>query len=270
MATSHPLSTVCDCYSSVLQFVKSLLDGIHCNSFSKHGRLQTVEVKCFLEAAVMQELKPLVIGFATNLLRLVKLCLKTTYATELRCREQSSVAFYQAQQGPIPVLWNKVYCDMSLPIPDPLWTQTVSRPLFEDILMAKLKNKHPPIVPVTEEHHKFEADQENVLLYMAGSVPFKLLNKYKKRDTEEAAAVVDCLSEMAIAGEDSSLLAYTSEWTKAINRGGLFEVGDATYLFFQTMEAQVKVLLQAHVPGVTVPEAELVKSVCSNEDVLFH
>ena len=210
------------------------------------------------------------IGFATDLLRVVELCLNTSYATELRCREQSSVAFYQTQQGPIPVLLDKVHRDLSLPIPDPLCTQTVSRLLFEDILMTKLKNKRLPSVPVTEEQHKFEADQENGLRYAAGYVPFKLLKKHKKRVTEEAATVVDCLSEMAVAGEDSSFLAYTSEWTKAINRGGLFEVGDATYLFFQTMEMQVKALLQAHVPRGTVPEAELVKLVCSNEDVQFH
>ena len=65
-------------------------------------------------------------------------------------------------------------------------------------------------------------------------------------------------------------MAYTTEWTKAINRGGLFEVGDATYLFFQTMKMLVKALLKAHVPGGTVPEAELVTSICCNEDVLFH
>ena len=119
MASSHPVSPVPDSYSSVLQFVKSLQCGIHCNSFFKCGRLQTVEVNRFLEAAATQELKPLVIGFATDL-RVVELCLKISYATELRCREQSSVAFYQAQHGPIPVLWNKVHRDLSLPIPDPL------------------------------------------------------------------------------------------------------------------------------------------------------
>ena len=126
MAVSHPDFFVRNCYSSVLHFVKSLEDGIHCNSFSKCGRLQTVEVKRFLEAAAKQELKPLVIGFTTDLLHAIELCLKTSYAIELRCREQSSVAFYQAQQKRIPDLWNKVHHDLSLPIPDPLWTQTVS------------------------------------------------------------------------------------------------------------------------------------------------
>ena len=113
---------------------------------------------------------------------------------------------------------------------------------------------------------KFEADQENVLRYAVGSVPFKLLQKYKKKDTE----VVDCLSEMAVAGEDSSFSAYTAEWTKAITRGGLLEAGDAAYHFFKTMKMLVKILLKAHVPSGTVPEAEIVTPVYCNEDVLFH
>ena len=54
-----------------------------------------------------------------------------------------------------------------------------------------------------------------------------LLKKYKRKDTAEAAAVVDCLTQMSAPGEDSSFLAYTTEWTKAINRGGLFEVSNA-------------------------------------------
>ena len=147
----------------MLYSVKSVEDEIHCNKFSKQGRQQTVELKRFLEATVTQGQKPMAIGFATDLC-VIEPCLKTSYATELRCREQSSVAFYQAQQRNISDLWNKVHRDLSLPILDSLWTQTVSRLLFEDILIAKLKSKRPPSVTVTEEQHNFEADQENVKL----------------------------------------------------------------------------------------------------------
>ena len=35
---------------------------------------------------------------------------------------------------------------------------------------------------------------------------------------------------MAVSGEES-FDAYTSEWTKAISRGGIFEVNNATYIF---------------------------------------
>ena len=87
MAASHTVFAVRDRYCSVLHFVKSLKDGNHCNSLSKRIRLQTVEVKRFLETAATQKLKLLLIGFATDLLLVFGLCLKTSYATELRCRE---------------------------------------------------------------------------------------------------------------------------------------------------------------------------------------
>ena len=143
MAAAHVDSSAHDCYSSLSQVVKSLEGGIHCNSFSKRGRQQSVEVKRLLEATATRELKPRVIGFASDLFRVIELCIKTSYATELRCRERSSVAFSQAQQERIPDLWRQVHRDLSLPMPDPLWTQIVSRLVFEELLVATLKSKHP-------------------------------------------------------------------------------------------------------------------------------
>ena len=87
MAAAQVDSSVRDCYSSLSQFVKSLEGGIHSNSFSKRGRQQSVEVKQFLEATATQELKPRVIGIASDLFRVIELCIKASYATELRCRE---------------------------------------------------------------------------------------------------------------------------------------------------------------------------------------
>ena len=49
---------------------------------------------------------------------------------------------------------------------------------------------------------------------------------YEKKDTQEDASVLDCLSKMAVVGAGDDLFAYTQEWTQTINRGGLFEVKD--------------------------------------------
>ena len=173
----------------------------------------------------------------------------------------------------IPDLWIKVHSDLTLPPPDPIWPRTASRLVFEDMLMEMLKGKHLQGRAATpQEQVLMGADQENVLRYVADFVPFncKLLQKYRWKDTEEAAAVVDCLSEMAVFGEDSSFLAYTAEWTKAINRGGRFEVSNAAYLFFCAIEGQVRTLLRAHTISGTVSEVEVLASVCGNDDVLFH
>ena len=67
---------------------------------------------------------------------------------------------------------------------------------------------------------------------MAGYIPFKLLKVYKRNNTEAAAEVVDCLSTMAQSGPEDDFYAYTQEWTKAISRGGIFEVSNVAFLFF--------------------------------------
>lgn len=43
-----------------------------------------------------------------------------------------------------------------------------------------------------------------------------------------------------------------------------------SYLFFRAMEVEVSALLKAYIVGGTVPEAEVVSSVCSHEDVLSY
>ena len=52
------------------------------------------------------------------------------------------MAFYQAQLRSIHDLWIKVHSDLSLPHPDPIWPQTASRLMFEDMLVEMLKGKH--------------------------------------------------------------------------------------------------------------------------------
>ena len=67
-------------------------------------------------------------------------------------------------------------------------------------------------------------DEANALRYSAGYVPFILKEKLKKRPEFKV-----WLDSMAVNGEDSSYLEYTKEWTKAIDRGGLFKVNDNAY-----------------------------------------
>lgn len=71
-------------------------------------------------------------------------------------------------------------------------------------------------------------DEESIIRYAAGYVALKLLKKY-----ENMPEFVECLSAMAVAGDDSSLLEYTCKWTRQVNRGGLYEVGDMCYSLFR-------------------------------------
>ena len=47
---------------------------------------------------------------------------------------------------------------------------------------------------------------------------------------------MECLSHMAVDGNESSLMDYTKEWNEKINRGGLFEAITVTFQLFQATE----------------------------------
>jgi len=54
---------------------------------------------------------------------------------------------------------------------------------------------------------------------------------------------------MAASGEDSSFLAYTAGWTKAINRDGHLDI--VAYIFYRAMKGQVRTC-SGHIQSVAL------------------
>ena len=75
------------------------------------------------------------------------------------------------------------------------------------------------------------SEEENSVRYASGYVAMKLRKQFMKKECDKAAQFVDCLSHMAIEGEESDYYVYTMEWLKIVNRGGLFYVSKSTFLF---------------------------------------
>ena len=72
--------------------------------------------------------------------------------------------------------------------------------------------------------------------HAAGYVPFALLKKHERHLSKSSAFFMKCLSGMAINGEESSFLEYTTEWVHKVNRGDLFEVNDTAFSLFREIE----------------------------------
>ena len=87
-------------------------------------------------------------------------------------------------------------------------------------------------------------------MHACGYVVKKLLHKYIQQDGDKAAAFVECISRMQSGHKDdkpvSSFVEYTNEWTKAVNREGLYEVNDNVYLLFREIEAIMQLKLKDH------------------------
>ena len=91
-----------------------------------------------------------------------------------------------------------------------------------------------------------KADEEQALRYTAGYVPMKLKQKYsKQRDSVKAWKYLELLSHMHEEehDEDIDFLQYTKLWIDAVNRGGLYQVNNDTYLLFRAMELATRRVL---------------------------
>ena len=73
---------------------------------------------------------------------------------------------------------------------------------------------------------------------------------------------------MAVNGE-SDFLSYTTKWSLLIDRGGLFEINDSTFMFFKAIEVEVRTKLIAKFEGSDLGRNELIAEVASDDTVQF-
>ena len=119
-------------------------------------------------------------------------------------------------------------------------------------------------------------EEENIVRCASGYVPYSLMKKYEKNEknvTEKSASFVECLSSMAINGEEGSFLEYTTEWVSEVNRGGLFEVNDTIFALFQEIELCIRDKLTSVLASSTTQSDQkdkLIKAAHEDIDVQFY
>ena len=78
---------------------------------------------------------------------------------------------------------------------------------------------------------------------------------------------------MAVNGEDSTLLEYTTNWISTVNRGGLFEVNDMTFLLFREIEDNVRDKLKCRLQSSSSSNCqneEIISSAIGDENIQFY
>ena len=85
-------------------------------------------------------------------------------------------------------------------------------------------------------------DECSIVRYAAGSIPMKLLKKYRKKG-DSCTQIVSCLESMEECDDDAATLGDTGDWTKRVDRGGLFKLTDRAYMLFLAVEIKVRSLL---------------------------
>ena len=155
---------------------------------------------------------------------------------------------------------------------DTLVCQTVNQKLFEEIIKGRFD-----VQPRKSSQASLTHDEECVVRYASGYIPFVLMKKHEKNTSEASVAIIECLGSMAVNGDDSDFLQYTKNWLEKVNKGGLFEVNDLAYQLFKEIELNIqdKLLNQLQPSSSSActsqnTKAQMISSVLSNDNVQFY
>ena len=182
-------------------------------------------------------------------------------------RTKTLSSFHQLSITTLKDMWRQLFTELEVATVQALTTQSVNRHLFNLLLLetkssSSLSYEITPVVMGSEE--------ENAVRYASGYVAMKLMKELMKKDTESAAQFVECLSHMAVE-EEADFYAYTREWVKTVDRGGLFHIHDPTFLFFRAVEMVTQAFLPKHLRNPSGNRKDgLQQKITEDEDVQFY
>lgn len=185
-------------------------------------------------------------------------------------RVRANQIFHQLRLETLPEIWKSFTTGIKLPQLEPLHAQAINHQLFTSSLKEILLQQPQVSEKTSSQKPTLMADEENALRYASGFVAMKLLKTLKKRDDMKSAQFRECLSHMANVGNDSSFYAYTTEWIKSVDRGGLFHVNDTTYILFKAIELKTKEVLPEHLLSRSAKKEDLVTKIVGDADVQQH
>uniref|UniRef100_A0A7M5WVV8 Uncharacterized protein n=2 Tax=Clytia hemisphaerica TaxID=252671 RepID=A0A7M5WVV8_9CNID len=93
---------------------------------------------------------------------------------------------------------------------------------------------------------KLTLQEENILRYVAGYIPYVLLKKLEDRkesDSKTALLLVLHSWSQEQGGKVIPFLEYTRSWTEKINRGGAYVINDEFYIFIRRLENVIRTVL---------------------------
>ena len=175
----------------------------------------------------------------------------------------------------MPGVWEKFLSSLSVEYAEDLLQQSINQQLFEMLLPSQFAQVLPHASASERNDEIFSKDEVNALRYACGYVPRCLLHRYEKYDGDKYMTFVKCLGEMAVECEGTvhDFLSYTREWIDRVNRGGLFPLNDMTYIFFVSVEKEVRAILPTHMTKETDKEAfqeVVINQIVESDEVQFN
>ena len=171
-------------------------------------------------------------------------------STMAKLRENMWTRYARVRANKLPSLWKEFLLNIDCEecCSEPLLMELVNESIVDCLIRETFPQFETPRATPTIEITK---DEENILRYACGYIVMKLKERFLKVKGRKATQFVECLNKMRhmepeTDGPVTSFLAYTQEWVRKVNRGGLFVISDEAYRFFVTLELATRGKLPHH------------------------
>ena len=154
-------------------------------------------------------------------------------------------------------------------------TEQVKPVLYQhltDLVFRKLLNDHFQVLHLQQDQQvsaELTEAENGALRYVAGYICRQLRRKLERESHEFKEEMILCLMEM-IKDKDIEDHGTDEEWTKLIDRGGLWHVKETTYQFFRATEYAVREVLKKFLKPSPTSKPEMIQKITSDDDVLFY
>ena len=242
---------------SALQAVKRLNEGV---------AVSNTPLDTILEAAKLESSKASFQEFSAAMMAKVTGCFSHFGSVSPHLAKVRAHRDFHRVRPQVPGMWSTLVSKLGVLELDAHNIQSVFRVLFEQSMSELFGMLKKP------EHSTCErtllADEENAIHYASGYIAMKLFKKFQKVSGKRATSYRECLSHMAICGDESSFYQYTMEWIHSVNRGGLFIVNDSTFRLFKFIELRTQQLLPMHLRKESdTSKEDIIRKIVDDENV---
>lgn len=155
----------------------------------------------------------------------------------------------------------------------PVLNQPVQPVLYQhltDKIFKILIERHFQVVHLeTDFSSEIETNEGNTLRYVAGYICRHLRKKIEKENHELKEELVLCLMQL-VRDKNSEDCETDEEWTKRVDRGGLWYIKETTFQLFYTIEHRVRTILDQLKNPSPPSKAKIIQTVTRDDDVQFY
>ena len=145
--------------------------------------------------------------------------------------------------------------------------------LLEKKLFSRFVGSTTDTQTHTSGNRNLNSIEENAIHYTSGYVVKKLISKYSRTTAgPNAATYLLLLKQMGSKlSESRSSVSCCSEWTKLVDRGGLFHVNNSVYDLFvyleMTVDKELTAIFNSKGKGIEKVRKEKLDWLCNNDEV---